>query len=83
MRYHTAARDGMSLLEEIIYIADLTSEDRTYKDVGKMRRLSMENLQEAMLAALSFSVRDVVGKNSLLPDNTVRAYNYYVSLLRG
>ena len=48
-----------------------------------MRRLSMENLQEAMLAALSFSVRDVVGKNSLLPDNTVRAYNYYVSLLRG
>lgn len=83
VRYHTAARDGMSLLEEIIYIADLTSEDRTYKDVGKMRRLSMENLQEAMLAALSFSVRDVVGKNSLLPDNTVRAYNYYVSLLRG
>ena len=82
VRYHTAARDGMSLLEEVIYIADLTSEDRSYKDVGKMRRLSMESLQEAMFEALSFSIRDVVGKGSLLPDSTVRAYNYYAAIIR-
>lgn len=83
VRYHTAARAGMSLLEEIIYLADLTGDDRSYKDVGKMRKLSMEDVNAAMLEALSFSIRDVAGKGSLIPDSTVRAYNYYAGLKLG
>ena len=77
VRYHTAARAGMSLLEEIIYLADLTGDDRSYKDVGKMRKLAMENVDAAMLEALSFSVKDVVNKKSLIPESTMEAYNYY------
>ena len=32
VRYHTTGRAGMSRLEECVYLADLISEDRTYKD---------------------------------------------------
>lgn len=79
VRYHTTGRENMSRLEEIIYLADLTSRDRDYKDVGKMRKLAEQDINRAMLEALSFSVKDVVGKGSLLPESTVKAYNYYIS----
>lgn len=82
VRYHTAARAGMSLMEEIIYLADLISEDRSYKDVGKMRRLASADISTAMLAALKFSVSDVIEKGSLIPESTCAAYNYYAEKLK-
>ncbi|MCI7767378.1 MAG: bis(5'-nucleosyl)-tetraphosphatase (symmetrical) YqeK [Oscillospiraceae bacterium] len=82
VRFHTAARAGMSLTEEIIYLADLISDDRSYKDVGKMRKLAFDDLKKAMLEALCFSVSDVISKGSLIPESTSQAYNYYAELFR-
>ncbi len=82
VRYHTVGRPQMSLLEEIIYIADMISEERDYKGVGKMRRLANENLQEAMLEALRDSAAAVLKKGVLLPQSSIAAYNYYLLLLR-
>ncbi|MBQ2264451.1 MAG: bis(5'-nucleosyl)-tetraphosphatase (symmetrical) YqeK [Oscillospiraceae bacterium] len=82
VRYHTVARPQMSLLEEIIYIADMISEERDYKGVGKMRRLAGENLQEAMLEAIGDSAAAVLKKGVLLPETSIAAYNYYLLLLR-
>ncbi len=80
VRYHTAGRSNMSLLEEIIYLADLTSSDRSYKDVGRMRKLAESSLRTAMLEALRFSISDTIGKGSFIPENTCEAYNYYAQL---
>ena len=80
IRYHTVGRAGMSRLEEIIYIADLISEDRNYKDVNKMRKYAYQSIEKAMLEALKFSITDVVGKGSLLPRHTIEAYNHYISI---
>ena len=80
VRYHTVGRAEMSRLEEIIYIADLISADRSYKDVGRMRKIAYQSLGKAMLEALKFSVTDVVGKGSMLPRHTIEAYNYYISV---
>ena len=44
IRYHTTARRGMSLLEQIIYLADFISADRHYKDVETMRAKVDEGL---------------------------------------
>ena len=79
VRYHTVGRAGMSRLEEIIYLADLISADRNYKDVNKMRKLAYQSLEKAMLEALKFSVTDVVAKGSMLPHHTIEAYNYYIT----
>lgn len=80
VRYHTVGRAEMSRLEEIIYLADLISADRSYKDVGKMRKAAYQSIEKAMLEALRFSVADVVGKGSMLPRHTIEAYNYYISI---
>lgn len=77
IRYHTIARKGMCPLEKIIYLADLISADRNYKDVGKMRRISYISLDSAMREALIFSITDVVEKGSQLPIHTIEAYNSF------
>lgn len=79
IRYHTVGRAGMSRLEEIIYLADLISADRSYKDVQKMRKYAYQSIEKAMLEALRFSIGDVVAKGSMLPYHTIEAYNQYVS----
>ena len=71
----------MSRLEEIVYIADLTSAERDYKDVDKMRRYSRQSIEKAMLEALTFSIESVMKKGSLIPVNTTEAYNFYRSAL--
>lgn len=68
VRYHTTGRAGMSRLEECVYLADLISEDRTYKDVGRMRRLAFEDINGAMLEAARFTLSDVIAKGSFIPE---------------
>ncbi len=78
VRYHTVGRAGMSLLEEIIYMADMISEERDYKGVDKMRRLAQKDLKMAMLEALRDALVSVMKKNGFLSRNTVEAYHYYL-----
>ena len=83
VRFHTVGRAGMSLLEEIIYIADMISDERDYKGVGKMRRLAHEDLQAAMLEALHDAASSVLKKGGLLPQYTIAAYNAYLLAAQG
>ena len=80
VRFHTIARAGMSKLEEIVYIGDLISADRTYKDVKKFRKLAYQDMNEVMLEALIFSIESVTDKKGLIPDYTIQAYNQYAYL---
>ncbi len=77
VRYHTAGRADMSLLEKIVYLGDMTSEDRSYKDVEKFRRSCMEDLDESMYDALRYSIQETLGKHSLIAPCTAKAYNFY------
>ena len=75
VRYHTTGRAGMSKLEQIVFVADLTSEDRNYPDVDKARQLSEQSLEQTMLYALEFLLADLVGRKKLLHPDSVEAYN--------
>lgn len=82
VRFHTVGRAGMSRLEEIVYLGDLISADRDYKDVDKMRKLAYSSLNAAMLEAFSFSMRSVIKKGGLIPICTAEGYNFYTRLER-
>lgn len=75
VRYHTVARGGMSKTEQIIYMSDLISEDRDYKDVKKMRKLAYSDLEKALYEALKFSLNDSVEKGNTIAVSTLEAYN--------
>lgn len=49
---HTAGKPGMTKLDKILYLADMTSAERDWDGVEKLRKLEMKDLDEAMLAAL-------------------------------
>lgn len=81
-RWHTVAHAPMTLLEEIVYMADLISADRTYRDVEHFRKLAFLDLDKAMLEALQYAIGGVLRKETTLPISTAEAYNYYLEILR-
>lgn len=82
VRYHTVGAAGMSKLAQIVYLADLTSEDRDYKDVKKYRRYAHTSLQKGMYEALRYSIADSACKGNTIPPCTVEAYNEFVISIR-
>ncbi|WP_071433461.1 nicotinate (nicotinamide) nucleotide adenylyltransferase [Angelakisella massiliensis] len=77
VRYHTTARKGMTLLERIVYLADLTSSDRHYPDVEEMRQRAERSLEDGVYGALQFIVADLAGRGELICRDTIEAYNEY------
>ena len=77
VRYHTTARAGMSLLETVVYLADLTSEDREYGDEGEMRRLCDTDLRKAMIHALTHTVKELTRKQKPICPDTLGACKEY------
>lgn len=57
VRYHTSGRGKMSILEKVIYMADLTSAERNYPDVEYTRNLTDYNLDEG----IAYGVRWIAG----------------------
>lgn len=76
VRYHTTGKENMTLLEKIIYVADLTSEDRDYPDVAEVRETAEQSLEKATLRGLSFTIESNAQKNKPIHIDTVKAYNY-------
>lgn len=78
-RWHTVGRAEMSRLEEIVYMADLISADRTYRDVERFRKMAQNDLDKAMFCAFAWAIESVLKKETPLPVTTVEAYNYYLN----
>ena len=79
VRWHTVAAPNMSRLAEIVYLADLVSEDREYKDVKRYRKYAHTSLEKGMLEALKFSIADSATKGNSIPTSTFEAYNEYIA----
>lgn len=75
IRFHTVARAGMTKLEKIVYIADMTEPMRDFNGVDKIRALAYENLDDAFLEALNQSMGFNLKKNTVIHPDTLRARN--------
>ena len=83
IRYHTVARKGMTPLEQIVYLADMTEAGRNFIDVHTLRAAVNQNLNLGMYYALKISIANVLDKGGLLPRHTIEAYNQYVQIVAG
>ncbi|MDO5014327.1 MAG: bis(5'-nucleosyl)-tetraphosphatase (symmetrical) YqeK [Clostridia bacterium] len=75
IRYHTTGRPKMSVLEKVVYVADLISEDREYTDVDIVREKASRSLNEAIFYITSFQISYLVKNNLLIGSNTIGLYN--------
>lgn len=79
IRWHTTGRADMRKLEMVIYLADLVEPEREpypgWREIGLLAR---ENLEEAMLLALSQSIAYIRQRKKHLHPDTKRAYLYFL-----
>lgn len=78
VRFHTTGRRAMSLLEKIVYVADLTSEDRVFSDSVELRALAEQSLDAVMKRSLQYTVAKLVREGNPLIQDAWEAYNYYI-----
>ena len=71
---HTAGKPGMSKLDKIIYLADMTSKERDWPGVNKLRKLELKDLDAAMLAALKQTNDFVLSQGKPLDPMSKAAY---------
>lgn len=78
MRYHTTGKAHMTALEKIIYLADLTEPHRDFPTVDEMRRLTMKDLDEAMIAAYANTMEYLMHQHLLIHPDCLDGYNELV-----
>jgi predicted HD superfamily hydrolase involved in NAD metabolism len=78
VKYHTTGRAGMSKVEKIIYVADMTEPGRNFPGVIQLQKLATDNLDEAMGACIQQSVQFLVAKGVPVFPDSIDCYNEHV-----
>ena len=72
---HTVGKANMTLLDKIIYIADMIEPSRDFPGVEKLRKLSFSDIDKAMLECLRFTLEYNIKKGSLIHPASIDAWN--------
>ena len=72
---HTAGKPGMSKLDKILYLADMSSAERDWPGVNKLRKLEQKDLDAAMLMALKQTNDFVLSQGKPLDPMSKAAYD--------
>jgi nicotinate-nucleotide adenylyltransferase len=65
----------MSLLEKIIYIADIIEEGRNFQGVNELRKKAYENIDKAILMSCNFTIEYVLQRGLLIHPLTIELRN--------
>ena len=72
--WHTTGRENMSMLEKIVYIADLTEPGRDFDNIEKLRTLARKDIDSAMIMSLKGVMDFVKSRGFTLHPNSEKAY---------
>lgn len=72
---HTTGKKGMTLLDSIIYIADLIEPLREFKGIGEIRQAAYRDLNAAVILAAKSVIAYVMERGLVVHPKTVDAYN--------
>ena len=75
IRLHTTGGTDMTVLDKIIYIADMIEPTRAYNGVDELRGIAFKNLNEAMFKALQSTLRFNIQKGTAIHPDTLSAWN--------
>lgn len=79
--WHTTGKPEMTVLEQIIYIADYIEPLRKpQKNMEVVRRLAFEDLDRCMLEILSGTIQYLQDKQAAIDEITMKTYQYYAGL---
>lgn len=76
IRSHTTGRAGMSLLEELIFVADTIEDNRDYPSLKTLQKLAETDLDGCCIIILDFTVDMVKVKGRKVDKDTLDAREY-------
>jgi predicted HD superfamily hydrolase involved in NAD metabolism len=76
---HTLGAAAMTPLDRLIYVADACSEDRSYPEAARLRRLAFDDLDEAYGACLRQKLTFCLKEDAWVHPETIRAWNALAS----
>ncbi len=82
VRSHTTGRVEMSLLEEIVYVADAIEENRNYPELKQLQDEARHNLDLACLHIMNFAVQMIMEKGNEIDEDTLDAREYIKERLK-
>ncbi|GGG11065.1 bis(5'-nucleosyl)-tetraphosphatase (symmetrical) YqeK [Paenibacillus abyssi] len=75
IRYHTSGRAAMTLLERIVWLADLIEPGRDFPGVDRIRELAGQSLEKALIAGFDTTIVFLLEKRKRIYPLTVLARN--------
>ncbi len=78
IRCHTVGKADMTTFEKIIFLADLTSEERDYPDVQSVRDTVEESLDAGMKVAMEFIMGKLQKEQKPITADSQACYDCYV-----
>lgn len=83
VRYHTTGRSGMSLLEELIFVADAVEDNRTYNDLKYYQQLAETDLDRACFEILEYTIWSLGSKGRDIHKDTLEARDWVWKKIKG
>lgn len=78
IEYHTTGKPNMTMLQKIIFLADVIEETRVYDGIEEVRQVAYENIDKAIVLSLNRVIVFILKNGKLLHPNTVAARNYLI-----
>lgn len=79
IRLHTTGAAEMTLLDQVIYVADYIEEGRNFPGIEKARELASKNLQEAVAFETKHTLAHLIEKELPIYPKTLETYNKWVA----
>jgi predicted HD superfamily hydrolase involved in NAD metabolism len=73
---HTTGKENMTLLEKVIYMADMVEEGRDFPGVREMRKTARRDINEGLIQAIGECIAHVRRKGRTLHPDSVQALAY-------
>ena len=80
VRYHTTARENMSLIEKILFISDKIEPNREYDTVEELRKIADYDIDKAIIKFLNDSFEYLRKKSQKVHPLSVKARDYLVNM---
>lgn len=79
---HTLGDIDMSLLDKVIFLADMIEPGRDFPGIERLRCLTERNLDQAMLYALESTIRYCMERGRIIHPQTVAVRNLFLRKLK-
>ena len=79
IKHHTVGAEKMSLLEQVIYVADYIEPGRDFPGVEQVRTLAADDLQAAVGYETKQTLHYLIEKNRRIYPKTIATYNKWVA----